>query len=127
MADLTPNGPKVLYDSDYVIVEGLDTYKTIYDYTGIELIFQFVRNPSTQRDHPDWLVLRGHDLKAQNLSFAIDTYFYDQEAMKTDLWRAKSNPDLKKIVYYSSNRTAIRQLTHHEEEQLQKFKEEHKG
>ena len=125
-ADLVPNGPKVLYDSDYVIIEGSGTYRATYDYRGV-LVFQFHKEPLSIRDHSDFLVFKGHDLKAQKLSFAIDTYYHEEEALKTDLCSQKSNPGLRKMLKGCSNRTVIRELTHKEMEQLQKFKQEYKG
>ena len=127
IADLVPNGPKVLYDNDYVIVEGSGTYSTLHHYSGTSLIFQFLKIPSRILDRSDWLALENHDLKTQNLSFAIDTYFYDKEALKTDLCSEKSNPELKKLLQGCTNRTVIRELARQEKQQLQKFKEDYKG
>lgn len=125
VAELVPNGPRVLYDNDYVLIDGLGPYRTTYNHTGTELTFQFLRNPSTHRDPSDWMTLRGVILGRQKLSFAIDTYLNDLD--DKNLCGVKSSAELRKLISSCSRGTVIRELTDEEKQKLKQFKSEYAG
>ena len=127
MADLAPNGPKLLYDGDYVIVEAFGFYETFYIYDEDMLSFRFRKSPSGYWTLPDTVDFKGDNLKAQNLSFAIDTYFYGRDELKGNLCDQRSSPDLRKLIKRCSNRIVVRELAPKERKQLQVFKSEHRG
>ena len=126
-ADLAPNGPKILYDSDYVIVQGDILYEADYVYEADKLFFDFRKLPRAHRIFPDTLVFKGDKLKQRKLRFAIDTYFYGEDELKRNLCDQKSSPGLRKLVESCSNRTVVRELTPEEQKQLETFKAERWG
>lgn len=130
IAELVPNGPTILYESDHVIAMGTVSYEATHIFERDQLVFEFRKYPSAYWIHPDRLWFKGsedQDLKAQNLSFAVETYYYGSDALGRDLCTELSDRNLRKMVDSCSNRTVIRELTKTERMQLQALKKEYQG